>query len=80
MSFSDELYSSSSSWFCAKSFGGGDCSWSVSPLRFMVCLDGSWVCGFVLVSMGDEGGGDGVSGMVVGLKSLRCFRVCRVGR
>ncbi len=80
MSFSDERYSSSSSWFCAKSFGGGDCSWSVSPLRFMVCLDGSWVCGFVLVSMGDEGGGDGVSGMVVGLKSLHCFRVCKVGR
>ena len=75
MSFSDELYSSSSSWFCAKSFGGGDCSWSVSPLRFMVCLDGSWVCGFVLVSMGDEGGGDGVSGMVMGEKSLRWVRV-----
>ena len=75
MSFSDELYSSSSSWFCAKSFGDGDCSWSVSPLRFMVCLDGSWVCEFVLVSMGGEGGGDGVSGMVMGGKSVRCFRV-----
>ena len=75
MSFSDELYSASSSWFCAKSFGGGDCSWSVSPLRFIVCLDGSLVCGFVLVSMGDEGGGDGVSGIVMGGKSLRCFRV-----
>ena len=76
MSFSDELYSSSSSWFCAKSFGGGDCSWSLSPLRFMGCLDGSWVCEFVLVSMRDKGGGgDGVSGMVMGGKSLRCFRV-----
>ena len=75
MSFSDELYSSSSSWFCAKSFGGGDCSWAVSPLRFMVCLDGSWVCEFVLVSIGDKGGGDGVSGIVMGGKSLRCFRV-----
>ena len=75
MSFSDELYSSSSSWFCAKSFGGGDCSWSVSPLRFMAGLDGSWVCEFVLVSMGDKGGGGGVSGMVMGGKSLRCFRV-----
>ncbi len=79
MSFSEELYSSSS-LFCAKSFGGGSSSWSVSPLRFMVCLDGSWVCGFVLASMGDDGGGDGVFGMVVGLKSLRCFRVSRVGR
>ena len=75
MSFSDELYSSSSSWFCAKSFGGVDCSWSVFPLRFMVCLDSSWVCVFVLVSIGDDGGGDGVSGMVMGEKSLRCFRV-----
>ena len=75
MSFSDELYSSSSSWFCVKSFVDGDCSWSVVPLRFMVCLDSSWVCVFVLVSMGDDGGGDGVSGMVMGGKSLRCFRV-----
>ena len=75
MSFSDELYSSSSSWFCAKSCVGGDCSWSLSPLRFMGCLDGSWLGEFVLVSMGGEGGGDGVSGMVMGGKSLRCFRV-----
>ena len=74
MSFSDELYSSSSSWFCAKSFGSGDCSWSVFPLRFMVFLDSSWVCVFVLVSIGDDGGGDGVSGMVMGEKRLRCVR------
>ena len=75
MSFSDELYSSSSSVFCAKSFGAVDCVWSVFPLRFMVGLDSSWVCGLVLVSMGDDGGGDGVSGMVMGGKSVRRFRV-----
>ena len=75
MSFSDELYSSSSSVCCAKSFGAVDCVWSVFPLRFMVGLDSSWVCGLVLVSMGDDGGGDGVSGMVMGGKSVRCFRV-----
>ena len=75
MSFSDELYSSSSSGFCAKSFGVVDCSWSVFPLRFMVCLDSSWVCVVVLVSIGGDGGGDGVSGMVMGEKSLRCVRV-----
>ena len=75
MSFSDELYSSSSSGFCAKSFGGVDFFWSVFPLRFMVCRDSSWVCVFLLVSMGDDGGGDGVSGMVMGEKSLRCVRV-----
>ena len=75
MSFSDELYSSSSSLFCAKSFGAVDCVCSVFALRCMVGLDSSWVCVFVLVSMGDDGGGDGVSGMVMGGKSVRCFRV-----